>query len=348
MRLRSGVVLFYSKNEVPIRKHGAQAAGSGALLMFSVVAVWGRPADAPALASTTVFITPDSGNAPGHSFVLAPPRLLEQLHALVGLPAAVLLKADYTGKVVEGAAEFDAAFQAYSFSDEATLTLPLDGVQLTGAVLVDGAPVQATALPASQRRFHDSTERPFQSRRAAHKVELHFRTPVTGAAGERNLQFTVPRLAQSHLLLRLPKGSAYIQALVKYGVQKSAADGDPFSLDVELGRVAAPLHFRWVAEKQGEAARPPELKLKEAYLWDLRLDSSSLTAFLAYTISPEGTASLGVRVPPELEVLAVAARRPRDSTPLRLRDWRVGGAGPAPRSPNRVCLSGERRAGSAT
>jgi hypothetical protein len=334
-RLRSGAILSCSKAWFGVRKHGPQVtAGAGAVLVLLTLVAWGRPSDSTAPAPATVFIAPGPADAPDKHFVLAPPQLLERLHTLTrpsGAPGAVLLKADYTGKVVEGAVEFDAAFQVYCFTDETTkLTLPLDGVQLTGDILLDGAPVQAAALPAPQAGFTIPVAGRSKTGEPPHKLELHFRTPVTGTAEERNIQFTAPRLAQSHLLLRLPKGSAYIQALVKYGIQKPAADGDPYSLDVELGRVSAPLHLRWVPETPG-APKPrlPEVRLKEAYLWDLRLDSSSLTAFLSYTISSEGTASLEVKVPMELEVLTVAARRPRDATALRLRNWKVTGAGPA-------------------
>ena len=162
-------------------------------------------------------------------------------------PGAVLVKADYSGKIVDGVGEFDAVFSAYCFTDETiALTVPLDGVQLTGDVLLDGSAVQAAALPAPQAGFTIPVKGRSKSGEPPHRLELHFRTPVTGTTHERNIQFTAPRLAQSHLLLRLPKGSAYIQALVKYGVQKRADDGDPYSLDVELGRIAAPLHLRWV------------------------------------------------------------------------------------------------------
>ena len=259
--------------------------------------------------------------------------MLERLHGLTraGVPGAVLVKADYSGKIVDGVGEFDAVFSAYCFTDETiALTVPLDGVQLTGDVLLDGSAVQAAALPAPQAGFTIPVKGRSKSGEPPHRLELHFRTPVTGTTHERNIQFTAPRLAQSHLLLRLPKGSAYIQALVKYGVQKRADDGDPYSLDVELGRIAAPLHLRWVPEDpNGGSARRPEVRLQEAYLWDLRLPSSSLTAFLSYTISPEGTPSLSVKVPAALDVLTVAARRSHDSTPLRLRNWTVVGAGSA-------------------
>ena len=67
--------------------------------------------------------------------------------------------------------------------------------------------------------------------------------------------------------------------------------------------------------------------MKEAYLWDLGVDSSRLTALLSYTISPGGTDSLAVRLPVELEALSVEARRPQDGTKVRLRDWNVAGNG---------------------
>ncbi len=318
------------------------------------LAAWGRPADSPAPAPTT-----GSSLPPARPMLQTRPSYWTPsrrscsrtwLHALTrpaGAPGAVLLRADYAGKIVEGAAEFDAAFQAYCFTDETTtLTFPLDGVQLTGDVLLDGAPVRAAALPAPKAGFTIPIAGRSKAGEPPHKVELHFRTPVTGTAEGRNVQFTVPRLAQCHLLLRLPKGSAYIQALVKYGVQKPA-DGDPFSLDVELGRVAAPLHVRWVPETPGAAKpRPPEVRLKEAYLWDLRLDSSSLTAFLSYTISPEGTTSLAV------EGAAGSGRAFHRQggglttpTPLRLRALESRRRQRRPYSANGVCHSGKRRFG---
>ncbi len=331
-RVASGAWFSRLKSETQARKSSVQAAaGAGAVLVLFTMAAWGRPDGAGA--PTTVFIAAGSADAPEKNFVLAPPALLERLLGLTrpaGSPGAVLLKAEYAGRVVEGGAEFDAAFSAYCFSDDPTiLTLPLEGIQLTGDVLLDGAPVQAVALAAPQAGFAIPVKGRSKSGEAPHRVELHFRTGVTGTAEERNIQFSVPRLAQSHLLLRLPKGSAYIQALVKYGAQTPAADGDPFAIDVELGRVAAPLHFHWVPGKANGSPTPlTEVRLKEAYLWDLRLESSALTAFLSYAISSEGVTTLAVKVPADLEVTAVTARRPHDFTSLRLRNWKVAGAGP--------------------
>ena len=308
-------------------KGRSAAAGAAAALLLAVVAGRGGPPDAAPPAPVTVFIAPGPADAPERESVLAPPDLLDQLRTLAqpgAGPGAVLLGAEYAGKVVDNAAEFDAVFQAYCLADEpTTLTLPLDGVQITGDVLLDGAAVQATALPGPQAGFTLPVKGRTKAGEPPHKVELHFRTPVAATPEERGVQFTAPRLAQSRLTLRVPRGSAHLQATVKYGAQKVSAEGD--YLEAELGRVAAPIRLRWAPE--GWAARPGEVRFKEAYLWDLRVDASRLTAFLSYTISGGSRAELAVKVPEELEVFGVEAGRPRDAGPVRLRDWQVRGSG---------------------
>ena len=123
--------------------------------------------------------------------------------------------------------------------------------------------------------------------------------------------------------MRVPRGSAYLQALAKYGLQKVSPEGD--FLEVELGRIAAPVHVRWLPESW--AKRQGEVQYREAYLWDLRTEASSLTAFLSYGVTQGSVTSLAVKAPPELEVVSVEARRADDGVLLRLRDWQVGGAG---------------------
>ena len=69
------------------------------------------------------------------------------------------------------------------------------------------------------------------------------------------------------------------------------------------------------------------MRYREAYLWDLGTDASRLTAFLSYGITGGSRTTLAVKIPQELEVLAVEARRPLDGDPIRLRDWQAVGAG---------------------
>ena len=302
----------------------AAAGTAGALLLIAVVGR-GGPANGPT-PTPTVYISAGPAESPGKPIALAPPDLLDRLHALCrpAGPGAVLLNAEYDGKVVEGQAEFDAVFNVYCRTDEpTTVAIPLDGVQLTGDVLLDGAAVQATALPPPLVGFTLPVRGRPKAGEPPHKVELHFRTPVLATPEERDVQFSAPRLAQSRLTMRVPRGSADLQAPVKYGAQKVSAEGD--FLEAELGRVSAPVRVRWLPE--GWATRQGEVEYREAYFWDLRVDGSGLTAFLSYTIAGGSRSALTVKVPEGLEVLDVSARRPRDGGPLRLRDWRVRGAG---------------------
>jgi hypothetical protein len=317
----------------------AAPAAVGAALLLLVLGQ-GRPtargeaaADPAAPEPPTVFLVATPGD--DAAYVLAPPDLVEQLRGMArpgAGPAAVPVNAEYTGEVEGGAAEFTASFGVVCFSDEpTTVALPLDGVQLcaprkdpsAGEVLVDGTHVDAAALPGPQAGLAV----PVKGRTKpgeAHRVELHFRTPVTGTDEERGVQFTAPRLAQSRMVVRLPKGSAHTQAAVKYGAQK-ISNADPPTLEVELGRVLSPLHVRWVPEAWID--KKPEVQVREAYLWDLGADSSRLTALLSCGIAPGAAPSLAVRLPEELEALSAEARRSRDGAPVRLRDLRMSGAG---------------------
>ncbi len=191
------------------------AAGTATALFLIAVAGRGGPADVTPPTPTTVYISAGPAESPAKPIALAPPDLLDQLHALgrPGGPGAVLLNAEYNGKVVEGQAEFDAVFQVYCRTDEpTTVAIPLDGVQLTGDVLLDGAPVQATALPPPLVGFTLPVRGRPKAGEPPHKVELHFRTPVTATPEERSVQFTAPRLAQSRLTMHVPRGSADLQA----------------------------------------------------------------------------------------------------------------------------------------
>jgi hypothetical protein len=291
-----------------------------------LLAAAGAPGTAEVPAPVTVFLVPGPTGAEGKETVLAPPDLLERLDALShAAPAGtgpVLLAASYRGEVAGVAATFDAAFEAFSPAEgPAPLTLTLDGVYLEGDVLVDGARALPAALPAPQPGFAV----PLQGA-GRHKVELRFVVSVTEEGGGRAVRFGAPRAIQSHLHLTLPPTATAVQALVKHGEQQvTAGAGGSVVLDAELGRVAAPLHVRWTQDD-----RPGNVEVREAYLWELSPDGSTLSACLDYRVGNGIVSTLAVDLPPGLEVQSAEARRVVGSgDPVRLRDWRVSGAGPA-------------------
>jgi hypothetical protein len=302
-------------------------AGAGGVVALALLLPLGNAAGPDPV---TVFLLPGPADAPDKQTALVPEDLVEQLKTLAGrgtpsLHGPVLVSASYKGEVKgEGAemiAQLEAVFQAHSFTpDAAPLTLPLGGVQVEDA-LVDGVRVLPT-LPggAAGAGYNVRLEGA-----GPHVVSVSFRVPVQSANGDCDLQFSVPRLAQNRLTLTVPEGALYLQALVKQGARKLEENGR--QLEVELGRVAAPLHFRW--RQEGARAVAPVVGVRELYLWDLGLSASSLNAVLQYTISQGALTQLTIDLPPQTEVqnLEVGAGA-TDPARARLKGWHVTGAEP--------------------
>jgi hypothetical protein len=299
-----------------------------------------------------VFLVP-AGEA-GKMNVLVPAAVLDRLRTLAERPAlpggkeapdAVLLSASYEGKVEDRAAEFAAVFAAHSLADEATLALPLDGVQLIGDVWLDGARALPVALPphkpAAPATGPDKPGYALAVKgRGSHKVEMRFRAPLAPTAAGQAVQLTLPPLVQSRLVFRLPPGATYPQALVAHGAQAEVADPMTPSgkrLEADLGRLAGPLVIRWSppAGQAPGAAQTPKVQYRVAYLWDLRLKDSTLQALVRYRVPRGAVTALAVALPPELEVHAAEAHRtpaapgkvedPAAAALVRLKDWRVEG-----------------------
>ncbi len=266
--------------------------------------------------------------------VLVPPGLVNRLRALArpaSVPSSgvVLVTASCDGRLVDGAAEVDAVFGVHALGEgPATLELPLEGVQLVGDVLLDGARVHPIALAEPRVGYA------FPVRGAGrHKVELRFRVPAPGGeegkptSGIRQVRFSLPRLVQSRLVFHVGPGASHLQVLVKHGGQRVVPEPGGQRLEVELG-AAAPVHLRWY--QQGTPPRRATVEFREAYLWDLRPDASTLTALLRYTIRDGAVPSLFVGLPAGLVVRSAQAKRPAAGGPadtiVHLADWTIFGA----------------------
>jgi hypothetical protein len=274
------------------------------------------------------------GAAETESNVLVSPGLVSRLREMARPAPApnsgvVLLTATCEGKLVDGAAEVDALFGIHCLDEtQATFEVPLEGVQLVGDVLLDGARVHPVALTEPKAGYA------LQVRGAGrHVVELRFRVPVPGSevgkptTGIHQVRFGLPRLVQSRLVFHVGPGASYVQALFKHGGQRVVPEPGGQRLEADLG-AAAPVHLRWYQE--AKPARTPTVEFHEAYLWDLRPDASTLTALLRYTIGNGAVPGLEVVLPPGLEVRSAQAKRPAASGPadsiVRLADWTITGA----------------------
>jgi hypothetical protein len=315
----------------------AGAATAGALLALGLVGL-SSSAHGQKSRADVVILVPAATAA--RETVLVGPDVVDRLRALARSALAptegvVLASAVYEGKLVNGQAEFTAILHAHALGDgPATLELPLDGAQLVGDVLVDGARAFPVALAAPKTGYALKVKG-----KGRHKVELRFQAAVSAGTGDgqanpgvRQVRFSVPRLVQSRLVFRPGPGASHLQAPVKHGAQVIAAEPGGQRLDVDLGAVSAPVQLRWYQE--GKQPQTPRLEFQEAYVWNLAPDASTLTAYLRYRISGGATSTLQVGLPADLEVRTAQARRPAGSGPtdasVRLSDWYMT-SGPAGR-----------------
>ena len=266
----------------------------------------------------TVFVLPGPLEQPEKQSVLVTPELLEQLREQTQTPSGVvLLSAVYTGKIVDGAAEFDATYQAYCLSkDAASLAIPLDGVRLVDDVWLDGARVFPSAVPPPQFGYSLKL-----TGLGAHKIELRFRVAVTGTGEDRDLQFTAPRLSRNRLRLDLSPSASFVQSISARGAETLAASATAKTYEVDLGRLAGPVQVHWFQETL--PPRPVRVRFREAYCWDLRSDASSLTGLIHFEVTQGNATTLDVNLPPDLEVRGVEVKRPGTEEIISLQNWRV-------------------------
>jgi hypothetical protein len=300
-------------------------AATALLLLLTVTTLSGQVATPPS--PTFVYLVPDGGGDQAKQRVLAPPALLQQLQALerrgvAGLGGAVLLGAAYEGRADNAMASFKAAFQVYSFTEEATtLFIPLAGVNLTDAML-DGA----SAYPAFQRQPREGFSLRLQGR-GVHALVLRFTVPLPGLGDERELRFGIPELPTSRLTLRVPGTKGYLYAAEARGAQHVGTDGALLKLDADLGAVKT-LIARWHKEEPQPSAAV--VNLKESYYWNLQSSGARLLAVLQYTVTKGWQNTFLIDLPNELEVQSVeAGPLPDGPSAPRLKEWllRQEGAG---------------------
>jgi len=323
----TGVLILLALNSIP------------SLTPRTWVYAWSAPAG-----PVTVYLLPASATPSSKESVLVPVELVEQLQTQAQpaswMNGAVLLSARYQGEVVNGAVHFKAAFEAYSLSEEPTLlALPLEG-DLEGTQWLDNMQVDPVLLPRPQTGFGLTVRG-----KGRHTVELQLRVQVAKAdarqgetGDERWLRFAAPRLLPSRLSLKVPAPAAYLQTVTRQGWERVGGGPEAMLLEVELGRLAepapvqgqpakpVPVQVRWFPE--AEMARTARVQLREAYLWDLRAEFSTLTALLHYQVTQGSVTSLHIDLPAELEVRGVEMFRAKEG-PVRGWDWRVGQKGSA-------------------
>ena len=243
-----------SKREAPSTAQSPGAVTAGILVLFGLS--WSSgPAAPPApppneltAADRTVYLL---AGPKQEIEVLASPVLLDRLRAPApaALSGAVLVGADYQAAIAAGAksARVEAVFQVYCPGPgPAQLTLPLDGILLRPAALLDGALADVTALPPPRAGYAVAVKGP-----GLHKLQLQFDVRLSADADRVDLLFQGPRVPSCRAASDLPRGVAFPQVVVKRGGQRVREDDKGLHLEADLGTVS----LEGVAEVVGPPLR---------------------------------------------------------------------------------------------
>jgi hypothetical protein len=306
-------------------ENGSRPAGIVAALMLLILAAAFLPrAIAGGPGTHVVLLVPGADGEP--QTALVQPELLTKLDELSGRGAstrnqAVLTKARYQGTFKGSTAEFQAELECYNFAGKSTLFIPLDGVDLKDGAFLDGQPVFPVAVQAPQPGY----ALPLAAK-GFHKLNLEFSVRLTGAGPNKELRFSIPQLAQSHLELTLPKTFQEVQAGNALGEQRLTPKGDMQTLHAQVGRENT-VQVRWRSGSQG--GTPAQVQVRELYFWDLRPSSSVLNAILEYSVQKGILPGVSLSLPEGLEVRTVEVGTSDVSKPSevrqvpRLKTWRL-------------------------
>src|SRR5262249_3520963 len=123
----------------------------------------------------------------------------------------------------------------------------------------------------------------------AYKLELRFSVPVIQAGADRALQFWIPPLARSRLMLDFPKQARNVQCLASLGLSRvthnvgSGSSQAASRLEVEVGHVDQ-LHVHWRQQEKAANRAKTAVQIRETYFWDLRGPETILSGILNYQV----------------------------------------------------------------
>ena len=323
----AGMGRWSSRIAMTPRSKASSVAALVVLLVLCLGAESLPVASSQGIDGTTVLLLPSPAGAPDRQDVLVTPDLLKNLNNLSqrgpnGLRGAVLIAASYESKLTGDIANCKAVFQIHSFSKNATLTIPLGGVELSEGALLDGTNVEPV-VAAGGYSVSIAGE-------GAHILTIPFSVRLQAGAGHKDLDFTVPRIFQSQLLMVLPAAWPEPQVVTGQGQARGTTiDGQNRQMVVDLGHDAN-VHLRWPAVNP--ATSSATVTVREMYYWDLRSPGSSCTAVLNYSVNGGSVARFSLVLPDLLEPRSVEVsgdgiEGDESSRPI-LKDWRLEHDGP--------------------
>ncbi len=254
---------------------------------------------------------------PAQAFV--DPDFLAHLEKAAAAPPAqlrdvVFLKADYQGVWKGTFAEWTANFEFHVFQDEALVQLPLVGVELQDATLLDKVRVLPTVIPGKDFAGYQF---PVQGR-GPHHLRCVFLVEPKSTGDFQELRCQIPSVAQTTVAGKFPAAWQNLHVHAALGEASIRTVGKTLKeVSAEVGKEST-LHLRWRSEAPSVKS---SVDVRELYFADVRVGQASLYAMLGCQTNKASLPHLELNLGDKTEVRSVQLLVDKTSVPLST--WRM-------------------------
>ncbi|MCY2940918.1 MAG: hypothetical protein NTV50_04540 [Planctomycetota bacterium] len=270
-------------------------------------------AQTPVIFDVYLLVEPDSSAK--EATYLVPEALIKQfkdskLQSTDG--KAFITKAQYEGSVLNNSIDFKVIWNVHctGFSN---LEIPVSGGWLTDKMFLNDLP----AYPVT--KANGSLILPIP-KKGDYVLKAEFKVGVSEKLAERTATFRLPASPINFFQCALPENVEQPSLAGSLGASLVVRSGKSTRLNADLGKVLGPLNLKW-----SNGPLPPKSKpsIKEAYIWDISLDSSRMQAFWDLQIPEAGTDFFEIDLPPNLLPSTLNPIVRQGQTPVALINWNL-------------------------
>lgn len=270
-------------------------------------------AQIPSIFDVYLLVEPDSSAK--EATYLVPEALIKQFKdskLQISEGKAFITKAQYEGSVIDNSINFKVIWNVHctGFSN---LEIPVSGGWLTDKMFLNDLP----AYPVT--KANGSLILPIP-KKGDYVLKAEFKVGVAEKFAERTATFKIPVSPINFFQCALPANVEQPSLAGSFGASLIVRSGNSTRLNADLGKVLGPLNLKW-----SNGPLPPKSKplIKEAYIWDISLDSSRMQAFWDLQIPEAGTDFFEIDLPPNLLPSAFNPIIRQGQNPVTLINWNL-------------------------
>ena len=270
-------------------------------------------AQAPFIFDVYLLVEPDSSAK--EATYLVPEALIKQFkdsRLQITEGKAFITKAQYEGSAVDNSINFKVIWNVHA-TGFSNLEIPVSGGWLTDKMFLNDLP----AYPVV--KANGSLILPI-TKKGDYVLKGEFKVGVSEKFAERTATFRLPVSPINFFQCALPANVEQPTLAGSLGSSLVVRSGNLTRLNADLGKVLGPLNLKW-----SKGPLPPKSKplIKEAYIWDISLDSSRMQAFWDLQIPEAGTDFFEVDLPPNLIPSTLNPIIRQGQTPVTLINWNL-------------------------